>query len=167
MRDEHVRHILEGAPFAKLSEGELETVRAHAARCEECARAFEAARVSSLLLTERAEQVSEPSPFFQTRVLAALRERRAAEEAAPAWRRLWRAAGALVTSMAAVVLLLAGLTFVAPETPQQVASAADPYAPDAVLLGRGGAAEEGADFDQVLSTIYDAGDAGVDYGEER
>src|SRR2546421_11563148 len=99
MREEHVRNILESTPFAQLSEGELEKVRAHAARCVECARTFEAARVAASLLRERAAREFEPSPFFQTRVLAALRERRAGEDA-PAFLRLWRAAGAPASSMA-------------------------------------------------------------------
>ena len=94
MRDEHVKGILDAAPLAQLGEGELAAVRAHTARCAECLRAYEAARSSSLLLKERAAAEVEMPPFFQTRVLAALRERRATEEA-PALSRLWRAAGAL------------------------------------------------------------------------
>jgi predicted anti-sigma-YlaC factor YlaD len=130
MRDEHVIATLEGKPFDSLSEGELATVRAHAGECAECRRAFDAARVSSLLLKERAAAVVEPPPFFQTRVLAALRERQAAGEAW-SFARLWKSAGALVASMAASVALLAGLTFVAPDAQPapdaaEIASASGP-----------------------------------------
>src|SRR5918997_1841887 len=62
--------------------------------------------------------------------LAALRER-LAEEETPALRRLWRAAGALVSSMAAAVVLLTALTVAGPQlglTPdEEVASAPDLY----------------------------------------
>jgi anti-sigma-K factor RskA len=153
MKDEHVRSILENAPFAQLSEGELERVRAHAARCVECARAFDAASVAAALLREHAATEFEPPPFFQTRVLAVLRERRAAEEA-PAFLRLWRAAGALASSMAVAVALLAALTFVNPSTGTEevAATASDPYSTEAVL-----AQDETADTDiDVFTTIYDS-----------
>src|ERR671922_301207 len=112
MRDEHIINILESAPFADLSERELASVTAHCATCASCQRAYEAARVSALLLKERVAESVEPSPFFQTRVLAALRGRQTNE--AWSFARLWRSAGALVSSMAAIVALLAGLTFLAP-----------------------------------------------------
>ena len=54
MRDEHIKATLDGAPLDTLGEDELAAVRSHAAQCKECARALEAARVSLLLLKERA-----------------------------------------------------------------------------------------------------------------
>src|SRR2546423_6902841 len=97
MRDEHIKATLDGTPLDRMSESELAAVRSHAEGCEECRRAFEAARVSSLLLKERAAETLEPSPFFQTRVLAALRERQSGVEA---WSlgRLWRTAGGLLSA---------------------------------------------------------------------
>jgi anti-sigma-K factor RskA len=165
MKDRHVRSILESAPFEHLSAGELEIVRAHASRCFECARALEAARVASTLLRERAASKFEPSPFFQTRVLAALRERSAADEV-PGLLRLWRAAGALASSMAAAVVLLAALTFVqAPSgTDEAAASVPDPYSTEAVL-----AQDETNDSDlDVLAFIYDSDEsAGGFDGQEH
>lgn len=167
MRDEHVIGILEGAPLGSLSEGELAAVRAHVASCAGCARAYDAARVSSLLIRERVTQEeAAPSPFFQTRVLAALRERRAADEA-PAWRRMWHAAGALVYSMTAVVVMLTGLTLVAPGEPSEVAATSDSYSAEAVLLEQAGLSEEDANFDQTLSTIYESEGAEGDNGQDR
>lgn len=159
MRDEHIKDMLDGAPLAALSEGELGRVRAHAARCGECARAFDAARLSAQLLAGQAAQAFEPSPFFQTRVMAALRERRA-EEAVPAWRRLWRASGALVSSMAATVALLAGLTFLVPGpagvVPQdeEVAAAPGAFSAEAALF----APDEEMDYEQVLTAVYASGE---------
>ncbi len=163
MRDEHVKGILDAAPLAQLGEGELAAVRAHTARCAECLRAYEAARASSLLLKERVAAEVEMPPFFQTRVLAALRERRATEEA-PALSRLWRAAGALVSSMAVTVAALVALTFtvpatsVTPETTETVALS-DLSPDEAALLALDDvAAEDEIDYGQVLTTVYEMED---------
>lgn len=160
MKEEHIIGILDGGPLGQIGEGELIVVHAHIARCEECSRAYDAAFVASSLLRERAAEEFEPSPFFQTRVLAALRERRGAEET-PALLRLWRTAGALVSSMAATVALLAGLTFIVPDllmtetTTDEVATAPDPFS---ALLAQDEAAGEEINYDQVLTTIYESGD---------
>ena len=165
MRDEHVKGILDAAPLAQLGEGELAAVRAHTARCAECLRAYEAARASSLLLKEYVAVTAEVEmpPFFQTRVLAALRERRATEEA-PALSRLWRAAGALVSSMAVTVAALVALTFTVPATSvtqetTETAAASDLHPDEAALLALDDvAAEDEIDYGQVLTTVYEMED---------
>ena len=162
MKQEHIIGILESVPLAQLGESEQAAVRDHTTRCEECRRAYDAARLASSLLSERAAATFEPSPFFQTRVLAALRERRAAEET-PVLQRLWRTAGALFSTMAATVALLAGLTFVVPnltatQVPGEVAAASDPYSTDAALFAPNDSADDDINYDQVLTTIYDSGD---------
>ena len=160
MKDQHVIDILEGAPLAQLGERELGAVRAHAETCAGCRRAYEAAQISSALVRERAARAFEPSPFFQTRVLAALRERQAAGGEALSFGRLWRAAGALVSSMATAVVLLAGLTLAglqgATDATQQSAAAADPYSAEAVLLEQAELSEDEINYGQVFSTIYES-----------
>ncbi len=89
MKDEHVISILESKPLGALNENDLGLIHAHSALCESCRQACEAAQVSAMLLRERAAENFEPPPFFQTRVLAALRERQTANETW-AWSRLWR-----------------------------------------------------------------------------
>lgn len=156
MREEHVKDILEGKPLSALTGGELASVREHSARCDGCKRAYMAARLASLLVRERAAAAAEiePPPFFQTRVLAALRERRGADE--PALRRLWRAAGSWVSAMAVTTALLAGLTLTAPGLlpgtggTEEVA-ASDPYSEEAVLLAQ---EDEEFSYERVLETIY-------------
>jgi hypothetical protein len=160
MRDEHIIEMLDAAPLASLGEGELAAARAHAAGCAECRRAFEAAQVSALMLRNRADEHFEPSPFFQTRVLAALRERRGTEEG---WTlgRLWKSAGLLVSSMAATVAALAVLTFVAPAeetTPLEVASGATPYTAEALLVEGAEAGDVQMTYEQVLTTLYESED---------
>lgn len=166
MRDEHIISVLDEGPLSNLSEERLEAVRAHAARCDSCARALEAARVSTLLLRERADASFEPSPFFQTRVMAALRERRDAAKEAWSLARLWKATGALVSSMALTVAALAVFTFVAPPAPtgeatQDVASASDTYSEEELLFSAGAAYDEEMTNEQLLTTIYGSDDEGA------
>lgn len=155
MRDEHIKRMLDEAPLSSLGKAELESVRAHADACGDCRRAFEAAQVSSLMLKSRAAEAFEPSPFFQTRVLAQLRERRAAEEG---WTlaRLWKSAGILVSSMAATVAALAVFTFVAPQP--TTAQNFEPYTAESVILDESDTADEQMTDVQVFTTLYESDD---------
>ena len=159
MRDEHIKRMLDEAPLSSMSERELEALRAHADACADCGRAFEAAQVSSLLTKARAAETFEPSPFFQTRVLAQLRERRAAEEG---WTlaRLWKSAGLLVSSMAATVAALAVLTFAAPqqEINAQQLPAGGPYTAESVILDGSDEGDEQMTDAQVFTTLYESDD---------
>lgn len=161
MRDEHIKDLLDRAGLAGLGGRELAAMRSHAEVCGECARAFAAARASASLLEARGAEGFEPSPFFQTRVLAALRERQRAGVEAWSFRRLWRAAGLLVSSMAASVAVLAALTFVAPrETTQQTqVASADAYTAEDVILDQGAPSAAQVSDEQVLATIYGADEA--------
>ena len=156
MRDEHIKKLLDEAPLSSLGKAELAAVRAHADTCEECGRAFEAARASSLMLKARTQETFEPSPFFQTRVLAALRERRAAEEERWTLARLWKSAGLLVSSMAATTAALAVFTFVAPSEPAAAQEVAGTYSAESVIFDDG--ADEQMTYDQVLTSLYGAED---------
>lgn len=163
MRDEHIIQMLEREPLSGLNEGELAAVRAHAEGCPACGLAYEAARLSELMLRERAAQAVEPPPFFQTRVMAALRERRAGKES---WSlpRLWKAAGALVSSMAVTVAALAALTLLGPAAadppadPPDIAAVSETYPAEEVLLAPDEVSENEMTYEQVLSTIYEAGE---------
>jgi len=163
MRDGHVIEILESGPFDSLRETELNEVRAHAEGCAECRRAYDAARVSSLLLRERAAREFGPTPFFQARVMAALRERQA--EQTWALRRLWKTAGALFASMVATVAALGALTFLAPGATQTNAgeeiAAEEVSSVEESILAQGGAVEEEMTYDQVLSAVYESNDGGA------
>jgi len=160
MSDKHIIGILENTGLAKLTENEMAEIRAHTSFCLECRRALEATRISSLLLKARVAESFEPSPFFQTRVLAVLRERQTANET---WvfGRMWRTAGALVSSMAATVVTLAILSFVVPSIqptvdPQNMASAFNNYSAEEVILNQGEPADEQISDGQVLTTLYGA-----------
>ena len=161
MKDKHITELLENTPFGSISELDLETIKAHTAECSECEEAFAAARVSSLLLHERSAETFEPSPFFQTRVLAHLRERQVANDAW-SWKGIWRATGALASSMVATVAALAVLTFIIPASPTtgellEGTTARNVYSAEEVILNPGDLDEQSSDG-FVLTTLYDGGE---------
>jgi len=153
MREMHIIEILEKGPLASLTESEVGAINSHAETCTECRQAYEAAQISALLIRERATETMEPSPFFQTRVLAAWREQQAGDNV-PAFWRLWKTAGALFASMAVTTAALAVFSFVAPgsETPD-AGVAVSPYSEEAVVLGQN-QGDDQLDYEQVLSAIY-------------
>ena len=159
MSNEHVISILESKPLSELNENDLGQIQAHSVFCESCRHSYEAAQVSAILLRERAAESFEPSPFFQTRVLAALRERRAENESW-AWSRLWRTAGGLASSMAATVATLAVLTFVVPGTPSadSQAPAVNTYSTEAVVLNDKALPDDQLTNSDVFATLYETED---------
>jgi hypothetical protein len=163
MRDAHIIEILESGPFERLTETELNEVRAHAEVCAGCRRAYTAARVSAVLLRERVAVSFEPPPFFQTRVLAAMRERQA--EQAWALPRLWKAAGALFASMLATVAALGALTFLAPGASLPGTSTEEVveevYSEEESILAQVDGADEELSYEQVLYAIYESEDGGA------
>src|SRR6476646_6475933 len=110
MNDEHIIQVLDNVALSTLSPSELAAMRAHARNCTPGGRALAAAQVSAVMIKERAQVAVEPSPFFQTRVMAAWREQQAAESV-PALVRLWRSSRALVSSMALATVALGALSF--------------------------------------------------------
>ena len=149
----HITEILDNASMAALSENELNEVRAHVLECGSCRSAYEAARVAAVVLKSRAQVSIEPSPFFQTRVMAALREQREAESM-PAFSRLWKSAKVLVSSMALTTAALGVLSFVVPSTPDDQTLSA--YSAESVIMGQN--ADDQLTYEQVLSTIYEDDD---------
>ena len=158
----HITEILDNTPFTALSGSELSTIREHAASCLECANAFQAAQLASVLLKERISEAAAAtaSPFFQTRVLAAWREQ---QEQAGSWsfRRLWSATGAIVASMAATTAALVVLTFAVPagDTNDQQTAALVPYSAETVVLDQD-QNDNQLTNDQVINAIYADDDEG-------
>jgi anti-sigma factor RsiW len=159
MPNQHIIALLEEKPVGQLSADEMAAIESHVATCGDCLRAYRAARISATLIAARAAEGHTASPFFKTRVMAAIRDRRLSPEPA-AWLRIWRAAGAMVLAMTTLVVVLIGLTvfnypLAAPPAPEAVASQ-NSYSPDALVFGQDEAADE--TYDQVLGTIYDSED---------
>ncbi len=151
MKEVHIIELLEQAPLAALSEGELNTIRAHTSACEACSKAYEAAQLATLLVKERAAETIEPSPFFQTRVMATWRERQTVSSPL----RMWKAAKTLVSAMAATVAALAVLTFVVPSAGTEFPPvAANGYSAEEVIMGQESSSSEQMSYEQVLATLY-------------
>jgi anti-sigma-K factor RskA len=152
MKDKHITEILDKAPIAMLSESELNEIRVHTLECMSCRDAFEAARLSAVIIKSRVEATIEPSPFFQTRVMAALREQQAVESV-PAMLRLWRSAKVLVSTMAVTTAALAVVSFIQPAQTTPVAETASAFSEYSVIMDRD--VDEQMSYEQVLSTIYE------------
>ena len=154
MKDKHIIDVLDNTSIASLSESELSEVQTHARECVSCREAYEAARLTGVVLQSRAQTKIEPSPFFQTRVMAAWREQQSVESV-PAMLRLWRSTRALVSSMAVTTAALAALTFMlpAPTTPS-TDQTASMLSAESVILG----SDDQVSYEQVLSTIYEDDD---------
>ena len=155
MKDRHILEILDGKKFTEIDGAERETVQAHAAGCADCRRALEAARVSAVLLTARAEVPAvEPSAFFQAKVLNAIREKQNLRKPIAAFWRWWQASYPLVGSMLIIVIMLALLTVLAPkpESAQAAASTYNLYSTDSVILNQ--APPRSITTEQALEVIY-------------
>lgn len=155
MKDKHITEVIDSVAFASLSQVELDEMKAHTQVCATCESAFEAAQLSALVIKQRAEVKIEPSPFFHTKVLAALRERQKVESV-PAFLRLWKSASALVSSMALATIALAVMTFVYPDPATAVTEQlASGDVAEAVIFGQ---SDEQLTYEQVLATLYEEGD---------
>ena len=161
MKENHIIELLEHRSFASLNDSERTEIQTHAASCVSCARAYEATQIGSTLLHARASEVVEQSPFFHTRVMAALREQ---QNEVPAFKRLWQAAGALVSSMTAAVALLAVFSFVTPGTQPSgtaQASVSNGYSAEEVILNQNDLQDEQASDAQMLTTLYGSEESGA------
>ena len=154
--NKHITEILDRAPIAMLSESELLEIHVHTLDCMSCREAFEAARLSAVVIKSRVEATIEPSPFFQTRVMAALREQQAVESV-PAMLRLWRSAKVLVSTMAVTTAALAVVSFIQPsQTTPATDQTASAYSAYSVIMDQD--ADDQMSYEQVLNTIYEEDD---------
>jgi hypothetical protein len=162
MKNEHILDILDEKSFADFDEAEMSFIKAHAAQCVDCFQAFEAARISSVLLKTHAAESFEPSPFFQARVMANLREKQAKINPFAALTRLWKASASLVVMMITMVVALIALTIFAPNLNSSSAgniSSFDNYSTDMVIMNERLPGREPTN-EQVFQIIY-ASDNGL------
>lgn len=159
MNSEHIINLIEHTPLSEITDSDLAIVRAHVSVCDSCNQSWQGARISTLLLKERAAATFEPTPFFQTKVLAALREQRSEQWS---WAKMWKATSALATSMVATVAAILVLTFVIPGTSGDSklldqSLATNTYSAEEVILNQGDTANTQSDQAsdaQVLTTLY-------------
>ncbi|HEV8169017.1 MAG TPA: hypothetical protein VGP59_06710 [Pyrinomonadaceae bacterium] len=156
MKDKHIIEVLDNASIKSLSETQVNEIQAHARECVSCRDAYDAARLSAVVLQSRAQATIEPSPFFQTRVMAAWREQQAVESVPAIWR-LWNSAKVLVSTMAVTTAALAVVSFMAPaSTTPLLDQSLSAYSAESVIMGQ--SSDDQMTYEQVLSTIYEDDD---------
>jgi len=156
MKDKHIIEVLDNASIKSLSETQVNEIQAHARECVSCRDAYDAARLSAVVLQGRAQAAIEPSPFFQTRVMAAWREQQAVESVPAIWR-LWNSAKVLVSTMAVTTAALAVVSFMAPaSTTPLLDQSLSAYSAESVIMGQ--SSDDQMSYEQVLSTIYEDDD---------
>jgi hypothetical protein len=156
MRNEHILDILDAKSFAELSAGEKLSIEDHSAGCAGCRQAYKAAQIGSQMLRAAAAQTFEPSPFFQARVMANLREKQVLSNPFSAFGKMWRASRTLVVMMTTIVAALIALTAFAPDFSKvSSASAFDAYSPEVVILNERVPLKEPSN-EQVFQIIYES-----------
>jgi hypothetical protein len=163
MSDTHIIKLLEEKPFSSLNPADIARAESHIAGCGECKSAFDAARIAALLIEVRASETVDVGPFFKTRVMATIRERRLSAEV-PALVRMWRAASALVSTIGILLVILTGMTIFSqgPESqipPADIVTSQNLYSPEYVMLDRGDPRDDELVSDQVIPTMYDLEDS--------
>jgi anti-sigma factor RsiW len=161
MKSEHIDHLLDQR-YQNLTATERQTVHAHIEACEECLGKYRAAVVADELIYARANEPIEVSPFFATRVMASVRERRATRSFSFAT--LLRSARVPLASMISLVMLLVALTFLTGRnaTPVDQSSDEDIYTAEWVIVNDADPTADVTDS-QVLTTLYEpAGNNGQD-----
>jgi hypothetical protein len=150
MKDKHIIDLLDSGSLAILDASQRTAIEDHAQDCPDCHKALAAAYVCESLLRERTAESFSAPPFFATRVLATRRERTAKD----AWGlgRMWRAAGALVSSMAVTVVVLGVISFMAPVNETAFRDTLSAYSADAAILDW---TDEQVSDGQVLNTLYE------------
>lgn len=174
MKNEHIINLLEERPARNLDERERAIIEAHTAVCSDCLHAYRAARVSAELLQARADELIEPSPFFNTKVMAALRERSLRErslrerqsDTARTFAAMWKAARGLVASMVVAVAILLGLTLWIgglSSLPTETAESENIYSAEWVILENGDSSDD-LTYSEVMTTLYESA---IAYGENK
>lgn len=152
MREEHIIELLDTRPLSDLSESELSAIKEHTVNCVRCRQAFRAAQLSNLLLRSMAEPKIEPSPFFTTNLMAAIRDKQT--QLVPFsffW--IWREANRLIYSMAVLAVILGVMTLwqLGTHTSNMRLSTVDPL--ELIVYGTDFTTDE-LSYGQVLMDLY-------------
>lgn len=161
MNHQQIKKIIDRTKFENLSKVDLAEIERHVAGCQNCERAFQAARIYSVLLNaQTAVEMFEPSPFFQAKVLNAWREKQLIQKPLAAFYRWWQASAALVFLMMMSVAGLITLTVFAPNSNAGEAQVGMPdfnlYPTDAVILNQ--KPSQNLTRGQILEVLDETGD---------
>ena len=154
MKNEHITDILDKEAFDKLSKNNLAAIENHVARCPECSKSYRAAQISATLLKAGVSETFAPSPFFETKLMAAWREKQ--NKSVAAFWQWWQASSAVVAAMIVTVAALLVITLIAPENrfnqPEQ-AAVLDNYSSEQIIFDPNDSTAELTNG-QTLQIIY-------------
>jgi len=141
MSTKHIIKILDEADVSTLSSEDIKRISAHTAVCQNCRSAFQAARISSVLLKNSVVNDSPaPMPFFQAKVLNAWREKQNLPQPIAAFRRWWQASAAMVCAMILMVGGLISFSIMMPDSNsfanQTAISNYNLYSADSIILNQ-------------------------------
>ncbi len=114
MNSRHITKILDRTEFDRISEDDAAEIGEHIRGCRNCRTAFHSARISSTLLkAENFADAPAPTPFFQSKVLNAWREKQQVQKPFAVFWRWWQASATLVLLMFIAVAALTAVSLVA------------------------------------------------------
>ena len=155
MKNGHITDILNKRALGKLDKTDLAIIENHVAHCDGCLQSYQAAQISSALLKVGAAETFMPPQFFETKLMAAWREKQAKSVAA-FWR-WWQASNVVVAAMIVTVAALLFITLLTPKNqfnqPEQ-ASVLDNYSTDEVIFDQNDSTVELTNG-QTLQIIYE------------
>lgn len=139
---------------------QLSELRLHSEGCEGCRAMYQNWLISDSLIKCRSAETLEPTPFVETRIVAAIRA--AKDRSKPAFlAALWQKAGVVLTSIVALVVILVSLTLIS--TPSSIGNVAQDvssvssgsYSAEQVVMGDpGSVADDNLTNTQVADTLF-------------
>jgi hypothetical protein len=151
---------------SEVESAELSGIELHAEGCASCQRAYSSWAISQELIKARAVDEVQPPPFFNRRVMALIRERKAAPQAA-SLADFWRASKMVFGSIIAVILILVSLTIVTsvrtgstePTDSASTELAVGNNSAEQVVMGdTSTAANDNLSNTQVMDTLFGSGE---------
>lgn len=155
MKNEHVLDLLDTSALRNIASGDLQAIKLHVAECAGCKHAFDAAVVSAALLEARISESesAEPSPFFNVKVMNAIRAKANVRQPIAAFQKWWQASFSMVSIMLIAVFGLATLAMLVPAQDNEAfTSATGMYTPDTVIMDQVTSRE--FTNEQALQEIY-------------
>lgn len=149
---------LDSVSLNHISEEILSELREHADSCKECDNVLTAAMLSSELLRARLDEAEsiDPSPFFESVVINAIKAGKAVSTPIAAFTRWWKATSSILAfsaSMSVILIVVALMTTTVEEAPTVSSTSSNLYPTEAVLMDQ---ATNGKDLtnEQVLQVVY-------------
>ena len=155
MKNQHITDILNKHTFNGLGENDVAIIESHIAHCRSCLKSYQAWQISSTLLKVGALQTFSPSPFFETKLMAAVREKQA-KSVAFFWR-WWQASNTVIAAMIFAVVALLFMTLLSPKASfnqSEQASILDNYSTDEIIFDQNDSTAELTNG-QTLQIIYE------------